>query len=443
MEEKKDAEVLSPARGMRDFMPDEKRLRDGVVETLKRKFEAYAFQPLETPAVERLEVLASKYAGGEEILKEVFKLKDQGGRELGLRYDLTVPLCRLVAANPRMPMPFKRYQIAPVWRDGPLKQGRYREFVQCDVDTVGSESMLADAEILALAADALAGIFGEGKFGIKVSNRKLLAGMLEEAGISEGREAGVMLSLDKLAKVGRQGVLDEMKSKGIPMEQAEQALAFAAAKKLEDLEALLSNPKAKAGISELRDVFSYCEKMGCAGSLEFDASLARGLQYYTGTIFEAYLKDSAIKSSVAGGGRYDDLIGGFAGRGGRICAVGISFGLDVICEALKGKGREARGGDRKRAFIIPVSKEGSREVLEACLAAAAALRKAGVPVGIDLMQRSLAKNMEYASKNGFGQVVLAGESELRQGKYKLRDLATGKERLLGLQDLAKATRAVP
>ncbi len=441
--EEKNLDLLSPARGMRDFLPEEKKLRDFVAATFKRQFELYAFRPLETPAVERFEVLASKYAGGDEILKEVFKLSDQGGRELGLRYDLTVPLCRVVANNPRMQMPFKRYQIAPVWRDGPLKQGRFREFWQCDVDAVGSRSMLSDAEILAVTADSLAELFGKENFSVKVSSRKLMAGILEEAGIAGDKEMAAILSIDKLAKVGKAGVLEELERKGVGKEAGEKALELASAKKLAELEGKIGAKAGKEGIEELNEVFSFAEKMGCGDALEFDACLARGLQYYTGTVFEAYLKNSPITSSVAGGGRYDDLIGKFAGKSERVPAVGISFGLDVICEALKLKGGKGGGAEAgKSVFVIPVTREGNAEtVLSECIKVAGIIRLAGIGCGLDLMRRSPGKNLEYASKNGFSSAVIVGESELKQGRVKLRNLATGEEKLVEALQVAGALGA--
>ncbi|HLD75448.1 MAG TPA: ATP phosphoribosyltransferase regulatory subunit, partial [Candidatus Norongarragalinales archaeon] len=213
---------LTPPRGSRDFLPQEAALREHVTDTLKNAFRRYGFQPLETPILEHLDVLSSKFAGGEEILKETYRLTDQGGRELGLRYDLTVPLCRVFAGN-MLAKPFKRYQIAPVFRDGPLKKGRYREFYQCDVDTLGVESVAAEAELLALTAQAFTSLGLD--VVLKVNHRSLLNGLLEHAGVGPEKHHAVLLSMDKLEKIGRKGVLDELVSvRGLQKTQADKVL---------------------------------------------------------------------------------------------------------------------------------------------------------------------------------------------------------------------------
>ena len=200
---------LQLPKGTRDFAPEEKIVRDKVVNTLKESFELYGFAPLETPVFEKFDVLSSKYTGGAEILKETFKLKDQGGRDLGLRYDLTVPLARYVAMNPNLKMPFKRYEIGRVFRDGPVSKDRIREFTQCDVDTIGSESMLADAEMLAIASEIFSKL--NLKFIIRVNNRKILDAILENFNIQKEKRETVILSIDKLDKIGNEEVRKELK----------------------------------------------------------------------------------------------------------------------------------------------------------------------------------------------------------------------------------------
>ena len=199
---------LSPVRGSRDFLVEEKLLRDWAAQRLKSVFERFGFNPIETPAIENWEVLSSKYAGGAEILKETYKLTDQGKRELGLRYDQTVPTCRVLAANPRLAMPFKRYSIAPVWRDGPIKLGRYREFYQCDIDIFGVQSQAAEAEIVAILKAGFDALGIECK--LKINNRKVLDGLLESCGVTAEQATPVILSLDKLEKIGAKEVQKEM-----------------------------------------------------------------------------------------------------------------------------------------------------------------------------------------------------------------------------------------
>jgi histidyl-tRNA synthetase len=313
---------LQLPRGMRDFSPEEKILRDEVISVLKGIFELYGFSPLETPVVERWEVLSAKYSGGEEILKETFKLTDQGGRQLGLRYDLTVPLARFVGMNPTIKRPFKRYQIGTVYRDGPIKKGRTREFYQCDADIVGSSSPLADAECVQLALDVFEklGIDVE----VKINNRKVLYELAQAAEIPEELTEAAILSLDKLEKTGPDEVLREMTERGIARASAERFLSGA-----QDREAL----KKGEGYRELEPVLSALQDP----RVVWTPSLARGLSYYTGTIYEVYAKNSSVTGSLAAGGRYDNMIGQFLGGSEKIPAVGISFGLEPILEVLKEK----------------------------------------------------------------------------------------------------------
>jgi histidyl-tRNA synthetase len=305
-------------------------------------------------------------------------------------------------------MPFKRYQIASVWRDGPLKTGRYREFTQCDADIVGVDSLRADAECVALTQsvfDAL-GL----KVKMRVNNRKFLDELLKKAGVAEEKWLSALLSIDKLEKIGKQGVEAELKGKDIN------------GKIIELIE------KAKKPSGEIAELLDYCKELGVRDDfVVFDASLARGLNYYTGTVFECYLSDSKIKSSVCGGGRYDDLIAKFSGRKENIPAVGISFGVDVIGEAVEAKRKTV-----VQAFVIPI------KTTAKAIAIAQELRAMGVNCSVDLMERSISKNLDYASKQGIPFAVLVGELELKQGKVKLRNLESGEEKLVSVGEAAEA-----
>ncbi len=423
-----------PPRGTRDYFGSEKRARDGAVAKLKSVFEKYGFAALETPAIENWGTLSAKGAGGEEILKEAYKLVDQGGRPLGLRYDLTVPFCRFIAANPRIAMPFKRYQIASVWRDGPVSSERLREFVQCDVDIAGVAGAQADAEIIAVISDGLASLGLE--FGIVVNNRKLLDGLLEFCGVEREKWISALLSVDKLEKIGRDAVIKELvEERGVSAAAAEKLLKLLAElkemptkKALAFVKKSVKNSFANEGVAELESVFSYAEALG-AKNLRFDASLARGLAYYTGTVFEAVLLKSKVKASVAAGGRYDELIGAFLGGERKIPAVGVSFGLERILEALN-EGKEAKTEAPARAFVAPI------KATEAGLRIARELRVAGVSCAVDLMERALSKNLEYASKQGYAFVVIVGEKELKEEKVKLRNMLSGEEKLCSIKDAA-------
>src|SRR3990167_6579125 len=300
---------LQNPRGMRDLNPEESIFRNQIIGIIKETFESYGFSPLETPLIERFDVLSAKYAGGDEILKETFKLKDQGKRQLGLRYDLTVPLARYIGMNLQIKLPFKRYQIGNVYRDGPIKLGRTREFVQCDVDIVGSSSPLADAELLILTSR----IFDKLnlKVEIKLNSRKILNAIMEMLDIPEKDKIEFILSLDKLEKIGVKGVREELKKKGIK-EYGEITPLLSAAKiksldKLKDYVIKLFEKKKKKfenteyenGFNEIREILTYSKSLGIK-NIEFNGALARGLAYYTGPVFEVFLKNSEIKSSVAG-----------------------------------------------------------------------------------------------------------------------------------------------
>jgi len=407
---------LQLPRGMRDFSPEEKIFRDEVISVLKSVFELYGFSPLETPVVERWEVLSAKYSGGEEILKETFKLTDQGGRQLGLRYDLTVPLARFVGMNPTIKRPFKRYQIGTVYRDGPIKKGRTREFYQCDADIVGSSSPLADAECVQLALDVFEklGIDVE----VKINNRKVLYELAQAAEIPEELTEAAILSLDKLEKTGPDEVLREMIERGIARVSAERFLSGA-----QDREAL----KKGEGYRELEPVLSALQDP----RVVWTPSLARGLSYYTGTIYEVYAKNSSVTGSLAAGGRYDNMIGQFLGGSEKIPAVGISFGLEPILEVLKEKHSERIV--RKtvtQVYVIPF-----KTLLAEGRAICQQLRRAGIKTDMDFSAKGISDGLKYANAYEIPFVVIVGPDEVAAGKVKLRDMRSGEEKLLTVDEV--------
>jgi histidyl-tRNA synthetase len=424
---------LSPPRGSRDFLPQEKILRNSIVDTLRKTFEKYGFNPLETPALENFEVLSSKYAGGDEILKETYSLEDQGKRKLGLRYDLTVPLARVFASQ-KLALPFKRYQIASVWRDGPIKAGRYREFTQCDVDVIGVASTKQEAELIALTQNAFKALGL--KTVVKVNSRKLLNGLLDYAGIPESKRIATILELDKLEKIGGQGVLKEMeKLLGTP--QAKKTIELfeevEREKSLRIIEGMGLNKEGMEGVRELNEFFDSLDYFGVSKDFVlFSPSLARGLNYYTGMVFEAFLvaeEDNLIKSSLAAGGRYDDMIGKFAGAKEKIPAVGISFGLDVISEILKEK--SARLGVQSPTTIAKVLVVPFKNFSYG-LGVTQELRGRGISTIVDLEGRGVSKNLDFANRQRIPFIVFCGEKEEKEGKVKLRDMNSGKEELLSL-----------
>jgi histidyl-tRNA synthetase len=399
---------LMNARGTKDFLPEQKILRQKITDVLREVFELYGYAPLETPMIERFEVLSAKYAGGAEIMKETFNFEDQGKRKLGLRYDLTVPFSRVIAMNPRLKMPFKRYQIGRVFRDGPIKLGRTREFWQCDVDVVGTKSMLADAEMVAIASEAFEklGI----KVVIKINSRKVLDAVMIEAGVDKKKIESAILTLDKLKKIGEKGVLAEFKEKGI---DGKKILKIVNSKKLDN-----------DGVKELKEIEKYLKNLNVK-NYEIDYTLARGLSYYTGTVFEAVCKD--FDSSLAGGGRYDNMIGSFIGKGD-FPAVGISFGLEPIFEVLKDKESKKTVTD---VYVIPIS------TLKESLKVVSELRKNKIKCDIDFNSRSISKNLNYANKMNIPYVLIIGEDEIKLKKYSLKDMVKGGEEKLIISEIVK------
>lgn len=416
---------LQLPKGTQDFSPEEKILRDKIVNALKEAFELYGYAPLETPVFERYEVLASKYAGGAEILKETFRLKDQGGRDLGLRYDLTVPLARYIGMNPNIKMPFKRYQMGEVFRDGPVASSRYRQFLQCDVDAIGSSSMATDAEIVSLAYRVFCKLNLE--VDIKVNSRKLLNDILDYCGIEKEKQESVILSIDKLEKFGTEAVKNELKEQRIDEKKISTVLSLISIngsneEKISQLKKFLKNSE---GLNEIEEMLSYLKNISLEA--DFDASLARGLAYYTGTVFEAILKGSKVKSSVAGGGRYDNMIGALLDKGS-YPAVGISFGVDRIYDALMEKEQITKKTNTK-VYIIPI------KTISESMKIAQQLRDAGINTDIDSSDRGPSKNLEYANSLGIPYVLFVGKKELQENKLKLRDMESGKEEMTNLKEI--------
>ena len=419
---------FQPVKGMRDFLPKEAILRERVFEKIKKVFERFGFSPAITPSLEYYEVFANKYAIGEENLKNIYEFEDKSGRRLALRFDQTVPLARLVACNPQLPKPFKRYEISRVWRYEEIKRGRYREFWQCDIDTVGSKSMLADAEIIACAIEAVKEL-GFEKVVMRINNRKVLTAIIKFVGL-EKKERDVLRIVDKLDKIGESGVKKELKAIGIEDKEIEELFKIISLKGREDvlekIEFLEKIEEGKQGITELRDLIEYLKEMIDERFFILDLSLARGLDYYTSTIFELSAEDKAI-GSIAGGGRYDEMIGKFAGRG-EIPAVGIALGVERILELMKDKADKITV---THIFIAPVNESNRKDAIRI----AKVLREKGINVEIDLMNRSLSKQMEYADKMKVPFVLIVGDEEVKSGKYRLKDMNRGIEKLVRLDEI--------
>ncbi|HIH13023.1 TPA: histidine--tRNA ligase [Candidatus Woesearchaeota archaeon] len=418
---------LQTAKGVRDISPQEKIAQNKVKNILQEVFELYGFLPLETPILERYETLAAKFAAGEasDALKETFKLKDQGNRDLGLRFDLTVPLARYVAMNPTLKMPFKRYEMGIVFRDGPIKAGRVRQFWQCDVDIIGSSSMIADAEIIAVAQTAFRKLNLD--VIVKVNNRKLLNGILEQAKIEQKEDA--IIAIDKLDKIGKEGVEKELAERQFTTAQIKDLFSLIKpGMTIAEIKKKVASPEGQEGIKELEELFSYLQALG-VNIAQFDVSLARGLAYYTGTVFEAYLKKSKVTSSLAAGGRWDSMIGKFMAGNRQVPAVGVAFGLEPIMEVLKEQNQEPEMTTKVLVIPIKTEKESLKIVQQ--------LREKWIPASIDLNQRGVGKNLEYASTLGIPFALIIGDNELKAGKLLLRNMKSGEQQALKLTDVVK------
>jgi histidyl-tRNA synthetase len=404
-----------PPSGMRDFLPAEVKAREEVLTTVRGVFESYGFAPLQTPAIERLEILQGKY--GEEGDRLIFKLSQRGAKageeaDLALRYDLTVPLARVVAEyQGKIGKIFKRYQVGPVWRADRPGRGRFREFYQCDVDIVGPEFGLADAETILVLTDALAAVGLKG-FEVRLNSRKVLRGLIESFGIDPAREADVLISLDKFDKIGEAGVADELRERGLS--EASSLLSGVSGPEEELRGRLASSEVGRAGLDEVDRLIDLTGPLMTDGAVRFSPMLARGLSYYTGPIFEIYVPGSP--SAIASGGRYDGLVGMFAGRS--IPSAGGSLGIERIIPLVS---PAADGVVSPAKVLVAVWDADSRPD---ALAAASALRAAGIPAEVYLGEDRMGEQLGYASSRGMPFAVLRGPREKEQGIVTVRDLAS-------------------
>jgi len=416
--------MIQTVKGTRDFLPEEAIIRQKVVDIMKKVFERFGFQPLETPALESWEVLSAKGAGGEEILKETYNFEDLGGRRVALRYDLTVPLSRVIAMNPNLPLPFKRYQIQNVWRYGDVAKDRFREFLQADIDTVGSNSMLADAEIIACVISVLTEL-GFKDFTVRLNNRKILSAIAKCAGVPEEKVIDTFRSVDKYPKIGEKGVKKELQTK--ISEAATTTILEIIIGKLEPPKELEKLAEYKEGNEELEQIISYLKQMKVEQKFKKDLSLARGLDYYTGPIFEVFAAKGI--GSIAGGGRYDKMIGLFSGRD--IPATGISFGIERLIEVMK----EREMIETKKSNINVSVVATTNEVREQVLEIVQDLRKKNINADFDLRSRRLSKQLEYADSMKIPFVIIVGKKELEKDSVKIRDMKTGKEKVVKVKSI--------
>ena len=433
---------------MRDFLPDDVRRRAFVIGVIADVYQRYGFEPLETPAVENIETLLGKY--GEEGDRLIFKIlkrgeegRQSGEADLALRYDLTVPLARVVAEyQGKLPKFFKRYQIQPVWRADRPQKGRFREFYQCDVDAIGSTSAVVEAEVCAAVSDVLIRL-GFTDFTIRLNHREVLRGLLDVAGVGTALHDAALVAIDKLDKVGADGVKAELVRRGVGEDAAARALdAFLFDASADNtavdarLAALLAgNGPGGAGLQNLRQILSHSIVTSAGRHIRLDPGLARGLSYYTGAIFEVAVPDLA--GSLGGGGRYDNLVGMFSGQS--VPACGFSLGLERILVVMG-----------ERDMFPPEVAASGPDVLVALwndqtagesLALARDLRSAGLRVEVYPEADKIGKQLKYASGRGARFVTIIGDDERAKGAANVKQLATGEQQTIPVAELAGWLRA--
>jgi histidyl-tRNA synthetase len=456
------APKTQPARGMRDFLPAEVRRREYVIGVIKKVYERYGFEPLETPAVENIETLMGKY--GEEGNQLIFKILKRGEHaktgeaDLALRYDLTVPLARVVAQyQNELPRFFKRYQIQPVWRADRPARGRFREFYQCDVDVLGSQSMVVEAELIAAASDALSAL-GFNDFTIRVNHRQVLTGLLGQAGVSEEKHNEALVALDKMDKAGPEGVARELHERGVAAEALVKLMRFfeglAGAEHAADLidvpdsrsaynadvlgrlvEFIGAHEQGARGVDDLRQLLQLAKPSGADARIKLDPTLARGLAYYTGSIIEIDVADLA--GSLGGGGRYDNLVGMFLGKD--VPACGFSLGLERIIVVMTEREMfPATLPTSPADVMVTVWNEDS---VSESLALASELRRQGLRVDVYSEADKMAKQFKYASSREIPFVAIIGDEERARGDVSIKDMRSGEQRSVERGEAASAIRS--
>ena len=435
----KDFETL---KGTYEYLPAEQTLREEIKRKLTDVFTIYGFSPAETPILCMYDLLASKYSADADILNETYKLSDQGERALGLRYDLTICFSKLIATNGSIVMPFKRYEIGKVFRDGPVKLGRNREFTQCDVDIVGVKSIMQDAEFMNLTHDGFKNLGLD--IEIRYNNRKLLTGLIQKifGKLDADTTRKAIMLIDKLDKLTNDELKAEFKKidfDGEKVDELLQVLSLSFDKIKEKYEADAEGIL-KEGIDELSELVLYTKNTAASDDMVFSPYLARGIDIYTGTVWEIFLKNRNVKGhdfnvSLGGGGRYDHIITEFVGTGEEYPAIGMSFGLDVIYEILN-KMHEGEVKSCVDLFIIPIGTGVDSFKL------ASGLRNEGLKVEIEKMDRRVKKSMNYANKENIPFVIVIGEDEVKNGKIKLKDMQSGEEYEFGIGDYVSMKKII-
>ncbi|MEM0359735.1 MAG: histidine--tRNA ligase [Candidatus Diapherotrites archaeon] len=410
--------VFQTVRGMQDFLPERARKKQYIECVCRKVFEKYGFSPLETPIVEEFALLAAKGSGGAAIENEIYSFEDKGGRKLGLRFDLTVPLARVVASNKALRLPFKRYQIGRVYRYDRPQAKRYREFTQADIDIVGSKSVLCEFELMAATIEIMQTLGLD--FYIIINSRPLLENLALACSVPKEKIAECFRAIDKAEKLGWDESEKELKNAKIETE----IIKFLKENNLEKAEKKVKEKNLDLkGFKEIKELFGLLKEQKLEKFAKAELSLARGLEYYTGLVFEVKLEKGP---SVGGGGRYDKLIALYGGQD--LPATGISFGIERLLDSLEEKIPTV---PETKVLVVPVNKAFNSGALDLTQK----IRSLGINTEMDLMEKGIGKNIEYAEKKGIPFVIVIGERELKEQKFKAKELKTGKETEIAFTNL--------
>ena len=414
-------------RGMRDILPEQMIRRQYVINVIRDTFEEFGFEPLQTPALELSEILTGKY--GPDAEKLIYQAGHAGGKEaISLRYDLSVPLCRVVAMYPQLPKPFKRYQIDPVWRAERPQKGRYRQFFQCDADTVGSGSMLADAENINLIYQVLSRL-GFKQFEININDRKLITGIGKFSGVPTAQLGGLYRSIDKLDKIGLEGVIAELRENEIAEDVIEKLLSLLqiegdASTVLNEMRQKLGDLEiACEGIAELQELIGYLTTLSIPEKYyRVNVAMVRGLEYYTGPIYETVVEEPKI-GSITGGGRYDELIGSFSKQS--FPATGTSFGIERIIDVMETF--DMFPASVRKTVTQVLMTVFDDDLMTESLKLATALRQGGIRTEVYFRPSRISTQLKYADTKGIPYAIILGSDELALGNAAIRDLASRKQ----------------
>ena len=424
---------LMNVKGTFDYMPEDMAIRNRITDVLRKNFEKYGYLPIETPMLNYYDLLSYKYGEDAEILSEIYHLTDQGERDLGLRYDLTVPFCKVVGLSKGLTMPFRRYEIGRVFRNGPVKAGRTREFYQCDVDVVGIDNRYIEAEQILMAINTYRELGIE--IYVRYNNRKLMSGIILASGVDSDNIDKVIGVIDKLEKVSKEDLYDMLREIGLKDEVIDKLFELFSMdySQYESINFADDIKEAKRlfdeGLSEIKELNGYLLELGIIDDCKFTPTLARGLSIYTGVVFEFYDKLKRINCAIGAGGRYDKIITNFMNNGEEYPAVGLSFGLEPIFVILKENEKKVRLID---IYMVPFGEE--KERVET-LKLASKFRSMGYRVLIEMKKKKIGKCFEFADRENIHYVMIIGSDEVNSQVFKIKDMDEKVEHTYNLLEL--------